>query len=1358
MKNATMQVALIKALTEQTQSEFSEDQIRQLAAEIALGIEHHDELQSLPDAIVRDSIQPTIQVVLAQGHASVADAAQYAIQVLVTQVSEDPHIGIPTQYQDADDCPYPGLSAFSEDDKDLFYGREHEIAQFVDRLPCRLIAITGASGVGKSSFIQAGVVPQLRVSFGDNATIILFRASTSGDFLSEFATLLSRVLRGKDNEVRHALESKDDALFELLQPVSAKPGHRVFLLIDQFEEIFVHETTTGHRRRFLDNLLFVSTTPQLHSVSIILISRKNFFEHRDYIARPQLVETLEKASVNLDTLTDTQLRQAIERPLAVFNLAHQQSLHFQNGLVDVIVRDFHNLTSSLPLVQYLLRLMWVEKHHLSHFAYVAMGKLDRVLDRHATDIYAGFADDLKPRVDRILLALVGLGLEGEHTRKRVRYDQIIADTADELVVRRLSAPSSRIISEQMVGGIEYIELTHEVILREWSILSSLIAVNRERLKQREQLLVNAELWFSTRTSVRPGGDPGYLYQGTMYRQAQQYIGGEKNGYSTDNRIIECFRISQRRRRQTAFALFAVFAFAILIAAGVFGSLQQRLSTERQRANINATAQSIAEEQALINENARATAAAQAKAEQAEKEQQATLALSRRLANKATDILESFDIARAALLAVESVKQFQSPSNVSILRKIAAQLPDSIRKIRHEATVLMTACNTECTISVSFDSDGNFLVWETVSGRILLKEHQQGISNAVFSPIGTLLVTASNMPGTNGVRVWNYLTGELVKSFNLPDKTGVNKRSIAFNSDASLLAIETLADVESHLPEVTVFETQDWNLYGHFFPKMSGFTSGGVSSIHFSPADEYLIVGATGLSGIQILVWNLITQSLELYSGFEGGGEGLTVTFNNKDDAVAIEAAGEVDVLSLPSLSPIDSLRGTEITNVLFEDSGSLIGITRDGISRSGESVFITGTGDEISAVSQSSDGRYLALGTSTAVGFVLDTNDYSLVHKVQYEGIIDDVRCNHDESCIAVGRNQNTAWSFRIKSPYFSTSIPTQDSIVSLEFSPDGQSLAAGSYGDVFVFSVHNPQKFERLSHGRRVFLTYKGIDELNPIDFLRFSADGTALATESWRDGVKIWDTSTWALRSTVSALDQVGQGTGVIFPDEDLFTYQDSNVQSLSNADEAFPVKSNDIFPSTLFSRDYSKFILATYEPRQSSHLAVWDTSTYTQIFDIVDINFGHINASDNGNVVAYFSHDYSSPSDYRYFVRVWNVISRTKLYDVEVGNWVSLDLSSDGKYIALGESNGRFRVVDTQTGTEKLDTVAGAEINVVKFSQDGRWVAYGTEDGRVEAFEWDAQDMIDYVCNSLLTRTLTKDDLTEFPPSKQPSQTCR
>jgi ABC-type glutathione transport system ATPase component len=62
--------------------------------------------------------------------------------------------------------PYPGLRPFRFDESDIFFGRERQTDELLARLArSRFLAVTGASGCGKSSLVKAGMIPALNAGF-----------------------------------------------------------------------------------------------------------------------------------------------------------------------------------------------------------------------------------------------------------------------------------------------------------------------------------------------------------------------------------------------------------------------------------------------------------------------------------------------------------------------------------------------------------------------------------------------------------------------------------------------------------------------------------------------------------------------------------------------------------------------------------------------------------------------------------------------------------------------------------------------------------------------------------------------------------------------------------------------------------------------------------------------------------------------------------------------------------------------------------------------------------------------------------------------------------------------------------------
>lgn len=63
--------------------------------------------------------------------------------------------------------PYLGLSSFTENDATLFYGREDQIEALWEKVQAQsLVVVTAGSGTGKTSLVQAGLMPKIRTIGG----------------------------------------------------------------------------------------------------------------------------------------------------------------------------------------------------------------------------------------------------------------------------------------------------------------------------------------------------------------------------------------------------------------------------------------------------------------------------------------------------------------------------------------------------------------------------------------------------------------------------------------------------------------------------------------------------------------------------------------------------------------------------------------------------------------------------------------------------------------------------------------------------------------------------------------------------------------------------------------------------------------------------------------------------------------------------------------------------------------------------------------------------------------------------------------------------------------------------------------
>ena len=439
-------------------------------------------------------------------------------------------------------CPFKGLASFGPADAPYFFGREHLVAQLVARLVgAPALGVVGPSGSGKSSVVQAGLLPAL-----------------SGGALPGSEHWEQAVLRPGEHPMRalrRATEHLDDT-------------GRVVLAVDQFEEVFTACRDEVERARFIAELVRLADA---NAVLVIAIRADQYGHCADY---PRLSALLSANQVLVGAMRRDELRRAIECP------AEQAGLRVDSELPDALLADVEGQPGALPLLSAALLELWQrrEGRWLTKGAYERTGGVHGAVARLADDAFRQLDPDQQVLARRVLLALVAEGNAGTVERRRVPLAELEVERRDDVgrIVSVLADHRLLTLSDETV------ELAHEALLREWPRLSAWIDEDRERIRIHRTLRAAAEQWLAR------DRNEDWLYRGSHLLEAEEreefgdlgLAGFEREFLAASRARADRERTARRRLVGIGFAALAVGLVAITVIALV--AIGQRQDAERER--------------------------------------------------------------------------------------------------------------------------------------------------------------------------------------------------------------------------------------------------------------------------------------------------------------------------------------------------------------------------------------------------------------------------------------------------------------------------------------------------------------------------------------------------------------------------------------------------------------------------------------------------------------------------------------------------------------------------------------------------------------------------------------------------------
>jgi hypothetical protein len=222
------------------------------------------------------------------------------------------------------DTPYKGLMPYSEEDAPFFFGREADREVITANLMAsRLTVLYGASGVGKSSVLRAGVAYHLHQLAQQNLAeygrpefaVVVFTSWRDDPLVGLAAHVKDSVARALNSQTFEPLPSSS-TLTQTLQAWVERVDGELFIILDQFEEYFLYRSQEDGEGTFAVELPRAVNRPDLRAHFLISIREDSLAKLDRFKGRiPNLFDNY----LRIEHLDREAARAAIEKPIEQYN-------------------------------------------------------------------------------------------------------------------------------------------------------------------------------------------------------------------------------------------------------------------------------------------------------------------------------------------------------------------------------------------------------------------------------------------------------------------------------------------------------------------------------------------------------------------------------------------------------------------------------------------------------------------------------------------------------------------------------------------------------------------------------------------------------------------------------------------------------------------------------------------------------------------------------------------------------------------------------------------------------------------------------------------------------------------------------
>ena len=667
--------------------------------------------------------------------------------------------------------PFTYLNQFSAAEAEIFFGRNRAIRQLYEQLTAEdappLLLLYGQAGVGKSSFLEAGILPRLEWTH----TVRYLRREPH-------EPLLQTVLRAIGGDGSSSTSDLDTRW----QRIEQDAGRPLVLILDQIEEIYTHaDARSAELAELVAALAALFPQGGISRPSRFVLSfRKEWF--------PEIQKALEDAGLGygkvfLDRLDRDSVIEVVTGLTRTRRLRDHYGLQVDPRLPDLIADDLQEDRDSAiaPTLRILLSKMWEhatarnrsapaftvdDYQHLKREGVLLADFLDqqisRLADDRPTDVASGFVIDVLAFHTSPLLTSQQRSVAELQERYRHRERELPA---------LLQEMKRQLLLVDPAGDEE----THARATRlSHDTLAPLV---RRRFDESDRPGQRARRILESRTVDWRGGRAGTPLDGADLEVVERGLAGMRAPDISEARLLDASRIRRKeeQRRWWILRIAGVAAIALIVVSAVI-SLRSAARAELERRRAVSAARTVQAREALESDPALAAqifAELQGYPEPADGGRTARLVLNEHIplaifrghgaplrtvafSPDGQHVVTASEDGTARVWPVENTGDPLELNNRAVKNGTSQGDP---------AYVLGGIYDPSGTNIATYSLDGTARLWRNDGTPVVTLPHEDAVTSAAFNRGGTLLLTTTARSAV--AQIWSIGSGTVLHSLEHP---------------------------------------------------------------------------------------------------------------------------------------------------------------------------------------------------------------------------------------------------------------------------------------------------------------------------------------------------------------------------------------------------------------------------------------------------------------------------------------------------------------------------------------------------------------------------------------------------------------